>query len=91
MEKLMNADLVKRINGKYRLTSFGKIIFSTQAKVETEIETAIKHYWELKAVDYITMSKKMSAQDKQLLQERQRIIDDLTIMRSKLYFFQKKV
>jgi beta-lactamase class A len=76
MEKLVNAGLVKRINGKYRLTSFGKVIFSTQAKVETEIETALKHYWELKAFDSITM--KMSARDKELfLQQRQKIIDDL--------------
>jgi len=45
MEKLMNADLVERISGKYRLTSFGRVIFSTEIKVETEIEEAIKHYW----------------------------------------------
>ena len=76
MEKLVNADLVKRINGKYRLTSFGKVIFSIQAKVETEIGTAIKNYWELKAVDSITM--KMSIRDKELfLQHRQDIIGDL--------------
>ena len=74
MEKLMNADLVKKISGKYRLTSFGKVIFSAQAKVETEIETAIRHYWELKAVDSIMMS----SDEKELpLRERQKIIDNL--------------
>jgi predicted transcriptional regulator len=52
MKKLVNADLVKRINGKYRLTSFGKVIFSVQEKVETEIEIAIKYYCELEAVDF---------------------------------------
>jgi hypothetical protein len=72
----MHADLVKRIRGKYCLTSFGKVIFSAQEKVETEIETAIKHYWELKAVDSIMM--KMSADEKELpLQQRQNIIDGL--------------
>jgi hypothetical protein len=76
MEKLMDADLVKKISGKYRLTSLGRVIFSAQTKVETEIETAIKHYWELKAVDSIMM--KMSAGEKELpLEERQKIIDNL--------------
>jgi hypothetical protein len=75
IEKLMDADLVKRISGKYRLTSFGKVIFSAQLKVETEIETAIKHYWELKAVDSITLK---SGEAKELpLEEHQRIIDNL--------------
>jgi hypothetical protein len=75
IEKLVNADLVKRIGGKYRLTSFGKVISSAQLKVETEIETAIKHYWELKAVDSITLK---SGEAKELpLEERQRIIDNL--------------
>jgi hypothetical protein len=76
MEKLMNADLVERNSGKYHLTSFGRIVFSIEVKVETEIETAIKHYWELKALDSITM--KMSAQDNELFpQQRQKIIDEL--------------
>jgi hypothetical protein len=75
IEKLIDADLVKRISGKYRLTSFGKVIFSAQQKVETEIETAIKYYWELKAVDSITLK---SAEAKELpLEERQRIIGNL--------------
>jgi hypothetical protein len=75
MEKLTLDGLVKRIDGKYCLTSFGKVIFSIQEKVETIIETATKHYWELKAVDSIMM--KMSTDDKELLQERQKIIDNL--------------
>ena len=75
IQKLMDADLVKRISGKYRLTSFGKVISSAQLKVETEIETAIKHYWELKAVDSITLK---SRESKELpLEEHQRIIDNL--------------
>jgi predicted transcriptional regulator len=76
MKKLINANLVKRISGKYRLTSFGKVIFSTQAKVEAEIETAIKHYWQLQALDSIMMD--MSMWDKEsFLQQRQKIMDDL--------------
>jgi hypothetical protein len=54
-----------------------KELFSAQAKVETEIETAIKYYWELKGVDSIMM-KMMSSDEKELpLQERQKIIDNL--------------
>jgi hypothetical protein len=76
MEKLIHTDLVKKISGKYRLTSLGRVIFSAQTKVETEIETAIKHYWELKAVDSIMME--MSAGGKDLpLQQHQKIIDNL--------------
>jgi len=76
MEKLTNANLVRRISGKYRLTSFGKVIFSIQTKVEAEIETAIKHYWELKALDSIMID--MSTHDKEsFLQQRQKIMSDL--------------
>jgi predicted transcriptional regulator len=49
MEKLMHAGLVKRIGGKYMLTSLGKITFS----MLTTIEIAIKYYWKLKAIDSI--------------------------------------
>jgi predicted transcriptional regulator len=81
IEKLMDYGLVKRIKSKYRLTSFGKVVFNAEQKVETEIETAIKNYWKLKAVDSIIMgNKNISANDdnKQLLlQECQKIIDGL--------------
>jgi hypothetical protein len=76
MEKLINANLVRRISGKYHLTSFGKVIFSIQTKIEAEIETAIKHYWELKALDSIMLD--MSIRDKEsFLQQRQKITSDL--------------
>jgi predicted transcriptional regulator len=72
MEKLVHAGLVKRTSGKYRLTSFGKLILSMMLK----IETAIKYHWKLKAIDSIMM---MSAVDgKELpLEEGQKIIDTL--------------
>jgi predicted transcriptional regulator len=34
IEKLMHIGLIRRINGKYSLTSFGKIVFSILIKVE---------------------------------------------------------
>jgi hypothetical protein len=69
MEKLMHAGLVKRIGGKYMLTSLGKITFS----MLTTIETAIKYYWKLKAIDSIFMSAHTTLPSK----EYQRIIDTL--------------
>jgi predicted transcriptional regulator len=53
IEKLIHVDLVKRIGGKYSLTSLGKITSS----MLTTIETAIKYYWKLKAIDSIFMSE----------------------------------
>ena len=65
----MHAGLVKRIGGKYMLTSLGKITFSMM----TTIETAIKYYWKLKAIDSIFMSAHTTLPSK----EYQRIIDTL--------------
>ena len=52
MMELMDADLVRRISGRYSLTSLGKIMFNSYMR----IETAIKYYWKLKAIDSITMA-----------------------------------
>jgi hypothetical protein len=50
MGKLMGASLVRRVSGKHRLTSLGKVMFSCILK----IEMSIKYYWKLKAIDSIT-------------------------------------
>ncbi|MFL6363674.1 MAG: hypothetical protein ACJ71P_09410 [Nitrososphaeraceae archaeon] len=71
MEKLMRAGLIKRIDDKYHPTSFGLVFFSSYAR----IETAIKYFRKLKAIDSIMM---MSVEGKKLpAQELQRIIDIL--------------
>jgi hypothetical protein len=69
MKKLIDADLVKRISGKYSLTLFGKIVFSILVK----IESAIKYYWKLKALDSIVVS--VNAQLP--AEEYRRIVDNL--------------
>jgi hypothetical protein len=70
MKKLMDAGFVKRTNGKYHLTSLGKVVFNTQSKVEIGIE----NHWKLKALDSIINS----ADNKDLpAQEYQMIIDKL--------------
>jgi predicted transcriptional regulator len=72
MERLIDAGVVKRIGGKYRITSFGKLILSMLFK----IENAIKYNWKLKAIDSIMTM--MSADKKELpLEECQKIIDNL--------------
>ena len=70
MKKLMGAGLVRRINGKYRLTALGKIVFRAQTRVEIGIENHLK----LKALDSF-----MKSEDSRDLpaQERQIIIDRL--------------
>jgi hypothetical protein len=44
---LRNTGLVKRRKGKYSLTSFGEVVYST----EMVLETALDSYWKLKAID----------------------------------------
>jgi hypothetical protein len=67
---------VKRINGRYRLSSFGKVIFSAQIKIETEIERAIKYFWKLMAIDSI-MVMSVGVGKEPPIEELQRIIDAL--------------
>jgi predicted transcriptional regulator len=66
IKKLMDAGLVKRTNGKYHLTSLGKVVLNTQSKVEI----AIENHWKLKALDSIINSadnKHLSAQEYQMI------------------------
>jgi hypothetical protein len=68
MSILMKAGLIKRINGKYTLTAFGKLIYY---KALTIMENAISSYWELKAIDSLEMSNDVPAE------ERKNIINNL--------------
>jgi hypothetical protein len=71
MERLTEVHIVRRTNGKYSLTSFGRVIFSMLSK----IETAIKFHWKFKAIDTVMMA---SAGNNELpIEERDRIIDSL--------------
>jgi predicted transcriptional regulator len=70
MKKLMDVGLVKRVNGRYRLTSLGKIVYRAQARVEIGIE----NHWKLKALDSVIMSAGKTGLS---VQERQMFIDKL--------------
>lgn len=50
---MIKAELIKRQNGKYFLTSFGKIVYDFQAKVGH----AVTNYWKLKAIDSFEISR----------------------------------
>ena len=71
MERLTEVNIVRRTNGKYSLTSFGKVIFSMLLK----IETAIKFHWKFNAIDTIMMAS--SGNNELPIEERDRIIDSL--------------
>jgi hypothetical protein len=68
---LMKAELVKRQNRKYFLTSFGKIVYDFQAKVGH----AVTNYWKLKAIDSFEISAAIDGVSKD---EYNKIIDTLT-------------
>jgi predicted nucleic-acid-binding protein len=51
MSGLVRTNLVNRRNGKYFLTSLGKIVYDAQ----TTIRKAIADYWKLKAIDELEL------------------------------------
>ena len=66
---LLKADLVKRVNGKYSLTTFGKILFDATLSLQKAFNDS---YWKLKAIDSFDIGHhKLSAE------ERKKIIDIL--------------
>ncbi len=42
LTKLIEADLIKRKNGKYALTSFGNVIYGVQLSLETAVNNHLK-------------------------------------------------
>jgi hypothetical protein len=66
--RLIRAGLIKKRNGKYFLTAYGKIIYDAQ-KI---IENAHSNYWKLKAIDSLEVSD-----DERSIKERRKIIDTL--------------
>jgi predicted transcriptional regulator len=67
MSGLCEAGLVKRKNGKYTLTTFGKVIYDSIVTMEN----TINYYWKLKAIDSLEISKDIPAE------ERKKILDNL--------------
>src|SRR5919205_531682 len=68
ISSLMKAGLIKRKQGKYALTAFGKVVYDI---VQIKLENAVNNYWKLKAIDSLEMSNDLTAE------ERKKFIDDL--------------
>jgi hypothetical protein len=52
LSTLLNAGVVKRVKGKYSLTTCGVILYHAQELVAK----AVNHYWKLRAIDSIKVS-----------------------------------
>jgi predicted transcriptional regulator len=58
MSTLMKAGLIKREEGKYTMTTFGRIIYHISLAA---MENAVNNYWKLKAIESLRMSKDIPA------------------------------
>ena len=74
ISRLIKTGLVKRENGRYTLTSFGKVIYD----IQITIEVAIENFWKLKAID------SLQAADSTLSKEEQTKVLDVLIQNDKI-------
>jgi predicted transcriptional regulator len=65
LSRMTRAGLVRRKNGNYILTTFGRIVY--ESKVTLEI--ALNNYWKLKAIDSIEISNELPKEEQQKLIE----------------------
>ena len=61
MSTLIKVGLIKKINGKYTLTAFGKLIYYNALTI---MENATNSYWKLKAIDSLEMSNDFPAEER---------------------------
>jgi Mn-dependent DtxR family transcriptional regulator len=74
ISRLTKTGLVKRENGRYSLTSFGKVIYD----IQITIEVALENFWKLKAID------SLQAADSTLSKEEQTKVLDVLIQNDKI-------
>lgn len=65
LSRMTRAGLVRRKNGKYVLTTFGKIVYESKITVEN----ALNNYWKLKAIDSLETSNELPKEERQKLIE----------------------
>jgi predicted transcriptional regulator len=70
MSRMTRVGLIKRKNGKYFLTSLGKVVYQAEAM----IEGALNDYWKLKAIDSLETSINSAGLPDD---ERKKILDTL--------------
>src|SRR5919205_3993874 len=64
MYRLMNVGLIKREEGKYTLTAFGRIIYHISLAA---IENAVNNYWKLKAIESLKSKDLPAAECKKII------------------------
>ena len=74
ISKLIKTGLVKRENGRYTLTSLGKVIYD----IQITIGVALENFWKLKAID------SFQAADSTLSKEEQTKVFDVLIQNDKI-------
>jgi predicted transcriptional regulator len=67
VSRMTRSKLVTKRNGKYRLTTFGKIVYQFQLI----LENALEDHWKLKTIDSLELSKDLPQED------REKLIDTL--------------
>jgi predicted transcriptional regulator len=65
LSRMTRAGLVRKRNGKYILSTFGKIVYESQAT----IQNGLNNYWKLKAIDSLEMSSELPKEEQQKLIE----------------------
>ena len=65
LSRMTKAGLVRRKNGNYILTTFGKIVYESKVT----IDDALNNYWKLKAIDSLETSNEVPKEEQQKLIE----------------------
>jgi predicted transcriptional regulator len=65
LSRMTKAGLVRRKNGNYILTTFGKIVYESKVT----IDGALNNYWKLKAIDSLETSNEVPKEEQQKLIE----------------------
>jgi predicted transcriptional regulator len=65
LSRMIRVGLVRRKNGKYILTTLGKIVYESKLT----IENALNNYWKLKAIDSLETSNEVPKEEQQKLIE----------------------
>jgi predicted transcriptional regulator len=65
LSRMTRVGLVRRKNGKYTLTTLGKIVYESTIT----IENALGNYWKLKAIDSLETSNEVPKEEQQKLIE----------------------
>lgn len=65
LSRMTRVGLVRRKNGKYTLTTLGKIVYESTAT----IENALGNYWKLKAIDSLETYNEVPKEEQQKLIE----------------------